>query len=258
MIVDTHCHLNDDIYNNDLEDIIDNLHKNNIHSAFVVGTNIETCQSALMLASKYDNLYAILGLYPEYCEEYSEEYENFLLEHAKHPKVVAIGEVGLDYHTEGFNSELQKQVLVSQIKLAHKLNLPLSIHTRESFQDILDIFNQNKQYLTNGGVIHCFGGSPEVAKQFINLGFKLGIGGVCTFKNARKLIDTIEQVDIEHLLLETDAPYLSPEPFRGKRNEPKNTNYILKKIAEIKNINVDKLEEQIYLNTKNTFKKFIG
>ena len=169
--------------------------------------------------------------------------------------MVAVGEIGLDFHTEGFDALAQQRVFARQIQLAGKHNLPLSIHTREAFEKTLDTLKQNKQYL-HGGVIHCFSGSPEVAREFIKLGFKLGIGGVCTFKNAKRVVDTIKDVDPQYLLLETDSPYLAPVPHRGERNEPKFTNLVLDKIAEIKGLDRAELEKIILKNTQNTFAKY--
>lgn len=255
MIIDTHCHLNDDAFE-DREDIIVNLKNNNIKSAFVVGTDLQTSIFAIELAKKHSNLFAIVGMYPEYCQQYDKNFEQFLMENATDPKVVAIGEIGLDYHTDGFDKEKQKEVLLRQLEIAHKFNLPLSIHVRDAFEDLLNIFESHKDLLSSGGVIHCFSGSPEIARRFVKLGFKLGFGGVCTFKNARKVVDTLKQIDESQILLETDAPYLAPEPFRGKRNEPKFTNIVLDKICEIRGQDRNYLEQKILQNTKEVFKKY--
>ena len=255
MIIDTHCHLNDDAFE-DREDIIANLKNNNIKSAFVVGTDLQTSIFAIELAKKHSNLFAIVGMYPEYCQQYDKKFEQFLIENATNPKVVAIGEIGLDYHTDGFDKEKQKEVLLRQLEIAHKFNLPLSIHVRDAFEDLLNIFESHKDLLSSGGVIHCFSGSPEIAQRFVKLGFKLGFGGVCTFKNARKVVDTLKQIDESQILLETDAPYLAPEPFRGKRNEPKFTNIVLDKICEIRGQDRNYLEQKILQNTKEVFKKY--
>ena len=255
MIVDTHCHLNDEAFDKDRAEVIKNLQSNNIKSAFVVGTNLKYSQFALQLAQNYNNLYAIIGMYPEYASEYDDQFEAFLDSNLDNPKVVAVGEIGLDFHTEGFDALAQQRVFARQIQLAGKHNLPLSIHTREAFEKTLDTLKQNKQYL-HGGVIHCFSGSPEVAREFIKLGFKLGIGGVCTFKNEKKVVDTIKDVDPQYLLLETDSPYLAPVPHRGERNEPKFTNLVLDKIAEIKGLDRAELEKIILKNTQNTFAKY--
>lgn len=255
MIIDTHCHLNDDAFE-DREDIIANLKNNNIKSAFVVGTDLQTSIFAIELAKNHSNLFAIIGMYPEYCQQYDKKFEQFLMGNATNPKVVAIGEIGLDYHTDGFDKEKQKEVLLRQLEIAHKFNLPLSIHVRDAFEDLLNIFESHKGLLSSGGVIHCFSGSPEIAQRFVKLGFKLGFGGVCTFKNARKVVDTLKQIGESQILLETDAPYLAPEPFRGKRNEPKFTNIVLDKICEIRGQDRNYLEQKILQNTKEVFKKY--
>lgn len=255
MIIDTHCHLNDCQFDDDRINIINNFSQDNIKSAFVVGTDMETCKSALALAKCNKSLRAIIGMYPENAKQYNKEFENFLRENATGKKVVAIGEIGLDYHTTKDDIQVQKEVFSSQIKLAGEFGLPLSIHTRDAFNDTLEILTTNKKYL-HGGVIHCFSGSPEIAQKFIDLGFKLGFGGVCTFKNAKKVVDTLKIIKDSDILLETDAPYLAPEPLRGTINEPKNTNIVLKKIAEIRGQNIEKLEEIIFQNTIDTFKKY--
>ena len=255
MIVDTHCHLNDDAFDKDRDLIIRRLEEDNIQSAFVVGTDLETSKSALKLADCHDNIYAILGLYPEYADQFDDEFENFLMENLKNPKVVAVGEIGLDFHREGYDKVLQEKVFARQIQIAHQFDLPISIHTRDAFDRTLAVLKENKAYL-NGGVIHCFSGSPEVAKEFVKLDFKLGFGGVATFKNARKVVDALKQIDSTSILLETDAPYLAPTPHRGERNEPKHTNLVLDKIAEIRNEDRAVLEKQILENTIQTFKRY--
>lgn len=254
MIVDTHCHLADDAFDADREQVILSLAQNNVGAAFVVGTDLAECKKTIELAEKYENIYAILGLYPEYAEQY-DQFESFLEDNLSNPKVVAVGEIGLDFHTEGYKQKLQEEVFAKQIKMAHKFGLPISIHTRDAFDRTLKVLKDNRQYL-NGGVIHCFSGSPEIAEEFIKLGFKLGFGGVCTFKNARKVVDTLKKIKPEDILLETDSPYLAPTPHRGERNEPKYTNFVLDKIAEIRLENKEILEKQILENTKNTFKRF--
>ena len=252
MIIDTHCHLNEPCYDNDRDLIIKHFEENNIQSAFVVGTYLETCQSAIELTEKYNNIFAIVGMYPENAHLYNKQFEEYLESLLSNPKVVAVGEIGLDFHTEGYNQQLQEEIFARQIRLAHKYNLPLSIHTRDAFERTLAVLKENREFLT-GGVIHCFSGSPEIAKEFIKLGFKLGFGGVCTFKNAKKTVDTLKAVNVKDILIETDAPYLAPMPHRGERNEPKYINLVLDKIAEIKVMNKKELEQQILDNTIKTF-----
>ena len=255
MIVDTHCHLNDECFESDRDNIICNFERDNIQSAFVVGTDLETCKSAVSLADAHKNLFAIVGMYPENANEYNEKFEAYLLDVLKNPKVVAVGEIGLDFHSEGYDRELQEKIFARQIQIAHQFELPISIHTRDAVERTLAVLRDNKQYL-HGGVIHCFTGSPEVAREFVKLGFKLGFGGVSTFKNAKKVVDTLAQIDIESILLETDAPYLAPTPHRGERNEPKYTNLVLDKIAEIRGEDREVLQKQILENTIQTFKRY--
>lgn len=254
MIVDTHCHLNDQSFDADRESVIAELSQNNVCSAFVVGTDKKTSIQAINLAQKYKNLYAIIGMYPEYADQYDDDFEDFLLKNCDNPKVVAIGEIGLDYHTEGFDKQTQAKVFARQLQIAKQFDLPVSIHTRDAFQDTLQILSNNRQFLT-GGSIHCFSGSSETAKEFVKLGYKLGFGGVCTFKNAKNAVKTLQEIDITSILLETDAPYLAPDPYRGTRNQPKYTNLVLQKIADIKRMDKSILEEQILKNTIQTFKK---
>lgn len=252
MIVDTHCHLNEECFDKDVESVISNLSKNNVCCAYVVGTDKKTSQKAIELASLHQNLYAIIGLYPEYADQYDQDFEDFLIENCPNPKVVAIGEIGLDFHGQIFDKQTQKRAFARQLQIAKEFDLPVSIHTREAFQDTFEVLKQNKVFLT-GGSIHCFSGSPEVAREFVKLGFKLGFGGVCTFKNAKNVVKTLQEIDSSCILLETDAPYLAPEPYRGTRNEPKNTNIVLQKIADIKQVDKSMLEDQIFKNTKETF-----
>lgn len=257
MITDTHCHLQDEVFDADREQIISSFVENNIKAIFVVGTNLESSKHAIELANTHKNLYAIIGMYPEYAEQYDEQFEKFLEENLSNPKVVAVGEIGLDFHTEGYDQKMQEEIFAKQIRIAKKFNLPISIHTREAFDRTLAVLKENKEYLS-GGVIHCFSGSPEIAREFVKLGFKLGFGGVCTFKNARKVVDTLKDIETKDILLETDAPYLTPSPHRGERNEPKFTNLVLDKIAEIRGESREILEEQILKNTLDTFARYKG
>jgi len=176
--------------------------------------------------------------------------------------VLAIGEIGLDYHYIDSNDEIskakQKEVFVSQIKLADKLNLPIVIHLRDACQDMLKILKENKQYINHGGIIHCFSESVESFREFKKLGFAISVGGVVTFKNGKKLQEVIREAELTDILLETDCPYLTPEPYRGQVNEPKNVYYIAEKICELKNISMEELSVATNKNIKRIFKKFRG
>lgn len=255
MVIDTHCHLNDDCYEKDCEQIIKNATQDNLKAMIVVGSNLQTSKKAIQLASKYENIYAIIGSHPSDCEEYDSESEEFYLTNASNEKVVAIGEIGLDYYYLKDNKEKQKQVFIKQLELASKVNLPVCIHLRDAYEDFASILENNKHLIKNGGVIHCYSGSLEFAKQMIKYGFKLGFDGPLTFKNNKKGVEVIENLDLQNFVVETDCPYLSPEPLRGTRNEPKNVNYIVSKIANIKNMPVEKVEEILLNNSYELYPK---
>lgn len=243
-MIDTHAHIVSEYYD-DIDLLVKELIEKNIIGVINNATNYKEALEIIELSKKYNNfLYAAIGIHPENVEEDINKIENLIKEN----KIVAIGEIGLDYHWRKDNKEEQKEVFIKQLKLSKKYNLPVIIHTRDSIQDCLNIIK--KQNVR--GIMHCFSGSYEMAKEFIKYGFKLGIGGVLTFKNS-KLYEVIEKVDLEDIVLETDSPYLSPEPFRGTKNIPSNVLYVAKKIAEIKNISVEKVIEKTTENARNIF-----
>ncbi len=237
-MVDTHCHITSEYYDNILEVI--NKMKDNI--IIVSGTNKEDIKEVIDLCN-YKNVYGTIGIYP------TEELDLKLIEdNINNKKIVGIGEIGLDYHLE-HNKEEQKEKFIKQLDLARKYNKTVVVHTRDAIQDTYDIL---KNYKELKKVIHCYSGSLEMAKEFIKINCRLGIGGVLTFKNS-KLKDVIKEIDLKYLLLETDSPFLTPEPLRGTKNEPYNVIYVAKKIAEIKNIS---LEEVLEITTKNAKEQF--
>ena len=229
MLIDTHCHLSYEEYDN-LDEIIKNIDGIMIAS----GCNDKTNLEVLELINKYDNIYGTLGIHPEEVENISKESFKIIEDNLNNPKVVAIGEIGLDYYWTKDNIDIQKEIFEEQLKLALKYNKPIVVHSREAIQDTYNIL---KKYNLKGS-IHCFSSSLEMAKEFIKLGYKIGVGGTLTFKNSKKLQEIVKELDLKDLLLETDSPYLSPEPFRGKRNQPSNVYYVAKKIAELKNVEI--------------------
>ena len=237
-MVDTHCHITSEYYDNILE-VISKMKDNII---IVSGTNKEDIKEVISLCN-YKNIYGTIGIYP------TEELDLKIIEdNINNKKIVGIGEIGLDYHLE-HNKEEQKNKFIKQLDLARKYNKTVVIHTRDAIQDTYDIL---KNYKDLKKVIHCYSGSLEMAKEFIKIGCRLGIGGVLTFKNS-KLKDVIKEIDLKYLLLETDSPFLTPEPYRGTKNEPYNVIYVAKKIAEIKNIS---LEEVLDITTRNAKEQF--
>lgn len=257
MVTDTHCHLNDDKFKEDYLDIIKSMQSDNLSNLIIASYDYKSMTKAMQQANENKNVYALLGMHPHDSRLYDEKFEKFLFENATNEKVVGIGEIGLDYYYNLSTPETQKKVFIRQLEIANQLNLPISIHTRDAWQDLLEILKANKNLLNNSGVIHCFSGSQEIANELLKLGFYLGFGGVVTFKNANKILECIKNISLNRILVETDCPYLTPEPFRGRRNEPKFVNYVVNKIAEIKGMHVAELEQILEANTKQLFKKMV-
>ena len=247
MLIDTHCHLSDEDYKN-IDEVIDGMKDGIIITS---GIDDKSNKDVLELCSKYSNVYGTLGIHPESIDSVTEDDLIFLEKHLQDPKIVAVGEIGLDYYWVKDNKEKQKELFIRQLRLAEKYNKAVVIHSRDSIQDTYDILKQEKLNVPID--IHCYSGSLEMANEFIKLGCKLGIGGVVTFKNGVKLQDIVKNIGLEHLLLETDGPYLSPEPYRGCQNVPANSYYIASKIAEIKGISVEEVIKQTAKNATSVF-----
>ena len=244
-MIDSHAHVFNEYYDN-IYDLIDELKDKKIINVINCADNNKTAHEVVDSYIKYEGfLLPAVGIHQEYTDNYD---LNDLEELIKNNKVYAIGEIGLDYHYNNENKDEQKELFNKQLDLAEKYNLPVIIHIREAMQETFDMLKKRKLK----GVIHCYSGSIEMAREFIKLGYKLGIGGVLTFKNSR-LFEVIEKLDLKDILLETDSPYLSPEPFRGRKNNPSNVYYVAKKIAEIKNIKVDEVIEKTTSNCKELF-----
>ena len=244
-MIDTHCHIYKEYYD-DIDSLINKLKDKNVLHIINASTNYDNALEIINESKKYgDFILPAIGIHPEEMKNYNLEKIEELI---NNNKIYAIGEIGLDYYWSKDNKEEQKELFIKQIHLAKKYNLPVIVHTRESIQDCFDILKKNKVK----GVIHCFSGSVEMAKEFIKLGYKLGIGGVLTFKNSN-LYKVIEAISLENILLETDSPYLSPEPYRGKKNIPSNIYYVAKRIAELKNTDIN---EVIKVTTKNAIELF--
>ena len=243
MQIDTHCHLSYEDYDN-LDDAV-----NNIDIAITSGTNDKTNKEVLEIVSKYDNVYGTLGFHPEDIDKFNKNSLNFIESNLGNKKIVAVGEIGLDYYWVKDNKEAQKELFRKQMEIAEKHNMPVVIHSRDAIEDTYDIV---KDYKVKG-VLHCFSSSLEMARKFIKLGYKIGIGGVVTFKNSKKLQEVVKNIDLEDILLETDSPYLAPEPLRGTKNVPYNTYYVAEKIAEVKYVDIDTV---FTITTKNCVNLF--
>jgi TatD DNase family protein len=253
MLFDTHAHLNAEEYKDDLDEVISRAQEAGVTNMVVVGFDRPTIERAIELVDHYDFLYASVGWHPVDAIDITEEDLIWIEELASHPKVVALGEMGLDYHWDKSPKDIQKEVFRKQIRLAKKVKLPIIIHNREATADILEILKEENAEEV-GGIMHCFSGSPEVARECVNMNFYISLGGPVTFKNAKKPKDVAAEVPLDKLLIETDCPYLTPHPFRGKRNEPGYVKLVAEQIAEIKGLSY---EEVAAATTKNA-KKFFG
>jgi len=250
MLFDTHCHINTDKFNDDLEKTINNAIKNGVKKMLVVGFDHQTNKSAISLAEKYDFIYASVGFHPSDAKKITEEDFSLLEEQLKHPKVVAVGECGMDMYWDKTFVEKQITVFKRQIELSLKHKLPLIIHMRDASEVTYNVLSE---YNDISGVMHCYTGSVEMAKMFIKLGLYISIGGIVTFKNARVSKEVVEFLDLDKMLIETDSPYLAPHPHRGKRNEPSYVKLVAEEIAKIKEIPYSKISEKTYNNSMKLF-----
>lgn len=252
MFIDSHAHLDDSRFDGDRDILIKSLKDNDIELVINIGADLQSSIDSLKLADKYDNIYATIGVHPHSAKEVTEETLEEFRKLAKHPKVVAIGEIGLDFYYDNSPRDIQRKWFREQLKLAKELNLPVVIHSREATKETYDIIKE-EQDGTLRGVLHCFSASKEVAMEYIKLGFYISLAGPVTFKNARVAKEVAKAVPLDKLLIETDCPYLAPEPNRGRRNEPKYVRYVAEKITELRGIPVEEVAEQTRKNTKELF-----
>ena len=244
MIIDTHCHIFDKKFDSDRDAVIQESLDMNVKKLIVVGYDKETSIKACEFAKKYDFCYASIGLHPSEVLKEKDENLSWIDELVNNDKVVAIGEIGLDYYWDKSFIDKQKFYFEKQIQLAKKYNLPIIVHCREAINDCFNILKDEEIK----GVMHCYSSSYEMAKEFVKRGFYLGIGGVVTFKNSVEIKKVVSEINIKYLLSETDCPYLAPEPFRGKVNHPGYTRFVVEKIAELKGMTFDEVEYILYNN----------
>lgn len=248
MIIDTHCHLNSKDYDN-VEKIISDIVKSDVEKVFVCGYNVETNKEAIELANKYPFVYASVGFHPSNIEEIKESDYLLLEEQLRLKKVIAVGEIGLDYHWQTDNKDKQKEVFKRQLSIAAMCHKPVIIHNRDAEDDMYNILKDTN----TRGIMHCFNGTLETGMKYIELGFLLGIGGIITFEKNVLIREVIKKIPLEYMVLETDSPYLSPEPNRGKKNNPTYITYVASKVAELKNISYNTLCLE---TTGNVFRLF--
>ena len=247
-IFDTHAHYDDDAFNEDREQLLAALPGQGIARVVDVGASLASCRKVLELMEQYDYIYGAIGVHPSETAELTEESYSWLKEQCRKKKCLAVGEIGLDYYWDHESHDLQKEWFIRQLELARKHNLPVLIHSREAAADTMEIMKGHAQGLN--GVIHCYSYSKEMAKEYVKMGFYIGIGGVVTFKNAKKVKETVAEIPLTSIVLETDCPYLAPEPFRGKRNQSAYIQYVAEKIAEIKEISYEEVVAQTEKNAR--------
>lgn len=254
MYIDTHCHLHDEKLK-DLDAVVNEYLQNDVQVAINMACCALTSEKGKEIAEKFPSVYFGTGCHPSDIGALDDNEFERIYKLTSHPKCVAVGEIGLDYYWEGYDKNKQIDGFIRQIELANEVKLPISIHSRDATFDMLKILKENKAKLVNGGVMHCFSGSKETAKELLNLGLYISFAGPLTFKNANAILEVAKYVPNDMCLTETDSPYLSPHPLRGKVNTPKNIPIILSRLAEIKSVEREQLASQILINAKTLFKK---
>lgn len=250
-MIDTHTHINciDDF---SIDEILKNASDNGVEKLIVPSAYASDIDIVAELASKYENVYGLLGVHPSEVKDWTDDLIDKIKECAKSPKIVGIGEIGLDYYRDKSFNDLQKEVFIKQINLANELNFPISVHDREAHKDSFDILTEfNKNSIV---IMHCFSGSVEFMHECVKQGWYIAIGGVVTFKNAIKMKEVAKEVPLDKLLIETDAPYLTPVPYRGKTNQPAYVKYVAEEIANLRNTSFEEINEQTTKNAKLVFK----
>lgn len=256
MIFETHAHYDDDRFAEDREETLARVHASGVHPIINVGASIESTRTTLELARTHDDIYAAVGVHPSDIDGLNEETYLWLREQTAYEKTVAVGEIGLDYYwdKEPEVQARQREWFARQLTLAREVQLPVIIHSRDAAEDTLRVMREaNAQEIP--GVIHCYSYSPELAREFVQMGYYIGVGGVVTFKNAKKLVRTVEEIPLERILLETDCPYMAPEPHRGTRNDSSNIPYVIAKIAAIKGVTEEEVERVTEENAYRLFTK---
>ncbi len=251
MLFDTHAHLNDEAFENDREELIAGLPQKGVGFVLNAGCSLESSKACILLAEKYPFLYASVGSHPDAADEVCEDVLQQYLLLSRHPKVKAVGEIGLDYYYENFDRQVQLRAFEMQMELARQADLPVIVHERDAHGDGMDTV---RKFPDITGVFHCYSGEKEMAKQLVDRGWYIGFTGVLTFKNARKAVETAASIPLERIVLETDCPYMSPEPFRGRRNDPGRLCHMAQKLAEIRGLSVEEITQITTENAKRLYR----
>lgn len=250
MIFDSHAHYDDEAFNEDREEVLDKIQKAGVSKVLNCGANLKSCESTIELTQKYDFIYGAIGVHPQDAGEAIHNL-NRIGDMLNRDKIVAVGEIGLDYYYENFDRDIQIKAFKEQMDIARQLNLPVVIHDRDAHEDTLRVI---KEFKDVRGVLHCYSGSYDFAKEILKYDYYLGFTGVVTFKNAKKAIEVVENIPMDRILVETDCPYMAPVPYRGKRNDSSYLLHIINKIAEIKSLSYDEIVEKTNKNACDLFK----
>ena len=248
MIFDTHAHYNDEQFDPDRDELLKTMEKAGVGTIMEIGASLKSSRQAVALSKQYPFVYAAVGVHPDNVGELNEETFQDLTEMCEEPKVCAVGEIGLDYYWDKESREMQKYWFIRQLELAKEKELPVNIHSRDAAEDTMEILKNYAGKIT--AIIHCYSYSKEIALEYVKMGFYIGVGGVVTFKNGKKLKETVRAIPLDRIVLETDCPYMSPEPNRGKRNDSRNIHYVAEEIARIK----EETKEEVIKQTENNAK----
>lgn len=251
-IFETHAHYDDEAFNEDRDSLLQQMHKDGIDYIVNIGCSMDNSREIVQMIQKYDFLYGTVGVHPSDIDELTEADMKELEELSKKDKILAIGEIGLDYHYDNVIKELQQKWFIAQLEVAKGRHLPVVIHSRDAAKDTLDIIKEYHNGVTPG-IIHCFSYGVEMAREYLNMGYYIGVGGVVTFKNAKKLKEVVEYTPLDRIVLETDAPYLAPTPYRGKRNCSLYLTYVAEEIAALKQVSVEEVCRATYQNALDVY-----
>ncbi len=249
-LFDSHAHLDDEKFDIDRDETIKKIFDSGVSHFVNIGCDIESSKASIALTEKYDFIYATVGMHPHDSKDMTEETLLELEQLAQHKKVVAIGEIGLDYYYDNSPRDVQQYWFKRQLELAEKLDMPITIHSRDAAADTMEILKST----TARGIIHCYSGSPEMAKQYIDMGFYISFAGPVTYKNSKNAVETAKIVPSDRILIETDSPYLAPDGFRGKRNDSSLVRYVCEKLAEIKGVSFEEMSQTTYNNAKTVYR----
>ena len=257
-IFDTHAHYDDEQFNEDRAEVFENIRNAGVLKVVNIGCNMKSSKTSRKLSETVNGFYGAVGIHPSDADEFNEDNLRELRELALGERIVAIGEIGLDYYWDDFPREIQREAFEGQLKLARELDMPVVIHCREAAAETFEYMKKHAEILKNEGksvkgVIHCYSGSVEMAKEYVKLGYYIGVGGVLTFKNAKKLVEVVEGRPLDNIVIETDCPYLSPVPFRGKRNDSANLIYVIEKISEITGKAIHEVAEKVWNNAHRLY-----